>query len=109
MLLGDLERQARLDLAEVLPEAEAAEVEVTRQVVVGSPYHVIIQVAAAEKVDLIVIATHGRTGFSHLVMGSVAERVVRAAPCPVLTIRPTAMTAAHVQAPVRRGAHSMAG
>ena len=93
MLLEDLERQACLDLAEVLPEAEAAKVEVTRQVVVGSPSHEIIKVAAAEKVDLIVIATHGRTGFSHLFMGSVAERVVRTAPCPVLTIRPTGGTA----------------
>jgi universal stress protein A len=109
MLLADLERQARLDLVEVLPEAEAAEVEVTRQVIVGSPSHEIIKVAAAEKVDLIVIATHGRTGFSHLVMGSVAERVVRTAPCPVLTIRPTAVTAEHGYAPVLSGPHSMAG
>jgi nucleotide-binding universal stress UspA family protein len=41
-------------------------------------------------VDLIVMATHGRTGLSHLVMGSVAERVVRTTPCPVLSIRPSA-------------------
>jgi universal stress protein A len=109
MLLGDLERQARLDLAEVLPEAEAAEVEVTRQLVVGSPSHEIVKVAAAEQVDLIVIATHGRTGFSHLVMGSVAERVVRTAPCPVITIRPTAATASYGHAPVLRRAHSTAG
>ncbi len=109
MLLKDLERQARLDLAEVLPEAEAAEVEVTRQVVGGSPSHEIVKVAAAEKVDLIVIATHGRTGLSHLGMGSVAERVVRTAPCPVMTIRPMAVTAEHRHAPVLRGPHSMAG
>ena len=63
--------------------------------VVGSPSHEIVKVAAAEQVDLIVIATHGRTGFSHLVMGSVAERVVRTAPCPVMTIRPMAVTAEH--------------
>jgi nucleotide-binding universal stress UspA family protein len=43
--------------------------------------------ATAEQVDLIVMATHGRTGLRHLAMGSVAERVVRMAPCPVLTIR----------------------
>jgi nucleotide-binding universal stress UspA family protein len=61
--------------------------------VVGTPYHKIVEVAAAEKVDLIVMATHGRTGLSHLVMGSVAERVVRMAPRPVLTIRPAAPTA----------------
>jgi universal stress protein A len=93
LLLKDLERQACLDLAEVLPKAKTAEVEVTRQVVVGSPSHEIVKAAAAEKVDLIVIATHGRTGFSHLVMGSVAERVVCTAPCPVLTIRPVAAMA----------------
>ena len=87
MLLRDLEHQSRLDLAEVLPEAEAAEVEVARRAVVGSPSHEIVEVAAAEKVDLIIIATHGRTGFSHLFMGSVAERVVRTATCPVLTVR----------------------
>ena len=99
MLLEDLERQACLDLAEMLPEAEAAEVEVARQAVVGSPSHEIVKVAAAEKVDLIVIATHSRTGFSHLVLGSVAERVVRAAPCPVITIRPTAVTASYAGVP----------
>jgi hypothetical protein len=44
-------------------------------------------VATRLKADLIVIATHGRTGLSHLFLGSVAERVVRAAPCPVLTVR----------------------
>jgi universal stress protein A len=93
VLLKDLERQACLNLAEVLPKAKAAGVEVTRQVAVGSPSDEIVKVAAAQKVDLIVIATHGRAGLSHLVMGSVAERVVRTAPCPVLTIRPMAGTA----------------
>jgi nucleotide-binding universal stress UspA family protein len=92
----------------VLPEAEPAEVGVTRLVVVGSPSHEIVKVATAEKVDLIVIATHGRTGLSHLVMGSVAERVVRTAPCPVMTIRPVAVTAEHGHASVLRGPHSMA-
>jgi nucleotide-binding universal stress UspA family protein len=91
-LLEDLERQASLDLAQVLPESPNATVEVIRQVAVGTPYRKIVEVAEAEKVDLIVMATHGRTGLGHLVMGSVAERVVRTAPCPVLTIRPIAAT-----------------
>jgi nucleotide-binding universal stress UspA family protein len=108
MLLADLERQARLDLVEVLPKAEAAGVEVTRQVVMGSPSDETVKVATAERIDLIVIATHGRTGLGHLVMGSVAERVVRTAPCPVMTIRPMAATTEHGHAPVRRGPHSMA-
>jgi nucleotide-binding universal stress UspA family protein len=42
------------------------------------------------KLDLIVMTTHGRTGLSHALIGSVAEKVVRQAPCPVLTIRPKA-------------------
>jgi nucleotide-binding universal stress UspA family protein len=86
--LEDLERDARHELALLLPEAAAAHVDVTRLVDVGLPYLKILETATTEQVDLIVMATHGRTGLGHLVMGSVAERVVRMAPCPVLTIRP---------------------
>ena len=86
--IEDLERQATQDLAQVVPEAEASGVAVTRVVAVGTPYRKIIDTAEAEQVDLIVMATAGRTGFSHLVMGSIAERIVRTATCPVLTIRP---------------------
>jgi nucleotide-binding universal stress UspA family protein len=86
--LDDLERQATQDLAQLVPEAESSNVEVVRLVAVGSPYRKIIDTAEAEQVDLIVMATAGRSGFSRLIMGSIAERVVRAATCPVLTIRP---------------------
>jgi len=89
-LLGDLERQAGAELAQVLPQAQEAATEVTRSVVTGSPSLKIVETAEAEHADLIVMATHGRTGLSHLMVGSVAERVVRTAPCPVLTIRPAA-------------------
>jgi universal stress protein A len=77
-------------VALLLPEAEAAHVDVTRLVDIGVPYQRILETAKAEPVDLIVRATHGRTGLSHLVLGSIAERVARLAPCPVLTIRPPA-------------------
>ena len=53
----------------------------------GSPVESIVSYAADHKIDLLVIATHGRTGLSHVLLGSVAERIVREAPCPVLTIR----------------------
>jgi universal stress protein A len=92
-LLDDLERQASNELAQVLPEAQGSGVDVARRVVVGIPYRKIVEVAEEEKADLIVMTTHGRTGLSHLVMGSVAEKIVRTSPCPVLTIRPTAITA----------------
>ena len=86
--MEDLEREASRELAQVVPEAEATGVEVARLVGVGTPYRKIIDMAEAEQVDLIVMATAGRTGFSRLVMGSIAERVVRTVSCPVLTIRP---------------------
>jgi universal stress protein A len=54
---------------------------------VGSPFLEILHTSQNEKIDLIVLGTHGRTGLAHVLMGSVAERVVQKAPCPVLTIR----------------------
>ncbi len=54
----------------------------------GVPFDQILRAASRLRCDLIVIATHGRTGLRHIVMGSVAENVVRRAPCPVLTVRP---------------------
>lgn len=53
----------------------------------GVPAHTIVQVAKDGKYDLVVVGTHGRTGLSHVLMGSVAEVVVRHAPCPVLSVR----------------------
>jgi universal stress protein A len=58
-------------------------------VLTGRPADSIADYAQTEKFDLIVMGTHGRTGLSHAVLGSVAERVVRNAPCPVLTVRDT--------------------
>lgn len=54
----------------------------------GVAYHEIVQVAAHEKADLVVLPTHGRKGLSHLLFGSTAEKVVRLAPCPVMTVCP---------------------
>jgi universal stress protein A len=92
-LLDDLERQASREFAQMLPETQGSKLDVARRVVVGIPYRKIVEVAAGENADLIVMTTHGRTGLSHLVMGSVAEKIVRTAACPVLTIRPTSVTA----------------
>ena len=62
----------------------------------GSPVESIVAYAIEHRVDLITIATHGRTGLSHVLLGSVAEHIVREAPCPVLTIRDnTRARAAH--------------
>jgi nucleotide-binding universal stress UspA family protein len=56
-------------------------------VAIGRPHNEIIQMAESHHADLIIIATRGRTGLKHMLMGSTAERVVRHAPCPVLVVR----------------------
>ncbi len=66
-----------------------AGVQVKADLVRGTAYAEIVKQAKRHRVDLIVIGTHGRTGLQHLMMGSVAERVVRMAPCPVLSIHPS--------------------
>lgn len=53
----------------------------------GDAVNGVVEYANEHSIDLIVLATHGRTGLSHVLLGSVAERIVREAPCPVLTIR----------------------
>jgi nucleotide-binding universal stress UspA family protein len=53
----------------------------------GKPFVEIIETASEEDVDVIIIATHGRSGVEHILFGSTAEKVVRKAPCPVLTLR----------------------
>ena len=56
-------------------------------IVQGVPFQTIVDTARDREVDLIVMGTHGRTGLTHVLMGSVAEKVVRLAPCPVLVTR----------------------
>lgn len=56
-------------------------------IVTGIPYEEILRAAREIDASLIVVGTHGRTGLDHIIFGSTAERVVRSAPCPVLSIR----------------------
>lgn len=72
----------------VIDSQWSADRTVVHAIVEGSPKVEIIQYARKHDIDLIVLATHGRTGLSHVIMGSVAEAVVRTAECPVLTVRP---------------------
>ena len=73
------------DLGERLHEQGVKEVQ--SRVGIGNPAHEIVDLAELGHFDLIVMGTHGRSGFAHAVMGSVAEKVVRRAKCPVLTAR----------------------
>ena len=56
-------------------------------VVHGEPFQEILDTAKKQQVDLSIMGTHGRTGLQHVLLGSVAEKVVRLAPCPVLVVR----------------------
>jgi nucleotide-binding universal stress UspA family protein len=81
-------------LQEIAAERVPGELQETTLVRHGVPFHQICTVAKETKMDLIVIATHGRTGMAHVLMGSTAERIVRHAPCAVLTVRRSASDAA---------------
>ena len=81
---------ARAHLEERLDADEEAYFRGTRAIVTGLIAKQIVKYAADHGMALIVMGTHGRRGMAHLLLGSVAEHVVRTAPCPVLTVRGTA-------------------
>ena len=68
----------------------------------GSTHGVVLETAARTGADLIVMGTQGRSGISHLLLGSVAEKVVRLAPCPVLTVGPKARVGGRASAARRK-------
>ena len=81
------EREARERLEQLIPENERPGLAVRLVTLAGDPVRQMTAYAADHDVDLLVLGTHGRGPLSHLVLGSVAERIVRTAPCPVLTVR----------------------
>lgn len=74
-------KKIALDKLDLVDEVEIVILE-------GNPYKEILKFVVENEIGLIVVATHGRTGFSHLLMGSVAEKIVRYSPVPVLTVKP---------------------
>ena len=85
-LLGTLTNAAQQRIAELKERLAAHGFVVETDVVTGQPARTIVEHATSGGFDLIVMGTHGRTGLSHVFMGSIAERVVQKAPCPVLTV-----------------------
>lgn len=77
------------DLRKMLHKIEPADpaVPYEHRLITGDPAHAIVRLAKDEHVDMIVLGTHGRTGLSRMLMGSVAEAIVRRAECPVLTYK----------------------
>ena len=84
---GTLEDAVRERLVKILSPREQVEFKPSFEFRSGSPAAEIVKYAGEADIDLIVMGTHGRGFVAHAVMGSVAEKVVRAAPCPVLTVR----------------------
>jgi len=82
--ISDKAAEKLAELAELLPGVDA-----NVRVEFGAPWRRICEIAKEDEVDLIVLATHGLTGLEHFFVGSVAERVVGRAPCPVLTVKKT--------------------
>ena len=83
----EIEQEAHERLAAMLTDEERERLKVTSAVIAGNPFLEIIRYAKANGVDLIVLGTHGRGPIAHMLLGSVAEKVVRKSPCPVLTVR----------------------
>ncbi len=87
-IFREAEQQA-LDHAHKIFESDKRDLQVRAVVSQGDPFVEIIRKAREEQCGMIVLATHGRSGLNHVLVGSVAEKVVRMADCPVLTIRPS--------------------
>ncbi len=83
----DIEKNARKEIERYGVEELEGFKDIERIVVKGIPYDEVIKFAKENKIDLIVIGTHGRKGLDRVIFGSTAERVVRDAPCPVLSVR----------------------
>jgi len=91
-------QEAATQLEGRLSEKDRTVLKATGVAMFGSGARCIVDYATEQDVDLIVMGTHGRTGMSHLLMGSVAERVVRTAPCAVMTVREPARPRAQAAA-----------
>ncbi len=87
LVRDNVEKLAREQLGKVLTDAEIARYHVQLATLAGSPFVEIIRYAREKDIDLIVMGTHGHSGLVHVLLGSVSEKVVRKAPCPVLTVK----------------------
>ncbi len=84
----DLQRGAEAKLNTLPSQEWQAKLKIVRKAILGSTFVELVQYAKKQDIDMIVLGTHGRGAIAHMLMGSTAEKVVRKAPCPVLTVRP---------------------
>ena len=86
-LYKDMEKNAKAELEKSFIDEMRGFKDLEHVVLKGTPYEELARFAEENKIDLIVIGTHGRKGLDRMLFGSTAEQVVRLAPCPVLTVR----------------------
>lgn len=91
--LTDLTQAAEEQLENLIPENTREDVLIQKVVLRGTPAKTIAEFAKEKEADLIVVATHGRTGLGKLLMGNTAETLLRQAPCHVLVVKPRATSA----------------
>lgn len=99
-LPAEVERRAEAEshLQSFVDRNVPREIPVRPEIGLGSAANEIVEFARQEEIDLVVMSTHGYSGWRHLLMGSVAEAVVRSAPCPVLTVGPNCLRAGVISA-----------
>jgi universal stress protein A len=83
---SQLRNDAETRLQDLVSKLQGRKAATDIRISLGEPFHDICRIAEEERIDLIVMGTHGRTGVRHVLLGSVAERVVRHSPCPVLVV-----------------------
>jgi universal stress protein A len=89
LAVSDFATEKREQMIERLRALDAGSGVKTQHIVrLGRAWQEVIEIAREQKSDLIILATHGYTGLKHVLLGSVAEKIVRHAPCPVLSVRP---------------------
>jgi nucleotide-binding universal stress UspA family protein len=99
---GKMEAAARTRLEKLARQKVDGKASYEVDVAMGDPGIEVLQVAKRLRTNLIVMATHGRKGVRRLILGSVAERVLREAPCPVLTVGPQEARALSLRTPTKR-------
>jgi nucleotide-binding universal stress UspA family protein len=85
-IMAGLRKGSEEAMTKLLASRDIADVNLKSVIREGVPFREVEAYARENDIQLVVVGTHGRTGLSHLLLGSVAERVVRSAPCPVLTV-----------------------
>lgn len=84
----EIRKHSEEQLNDLIAKEIPGNIRTTSVIRVGKPFIEIVEISKSENADLIVISSHGRTGMDHVLFGSTADKVVRKAPCPVLTVRP---------------------